>query len=294
MAIIHFRYSTGIEAPIRATSEHGPFHFHQPASYDGIKVNIELSRSGDMLTSSAVTTISDQLASKFASISQPDHMSARDQKELRALFSSLPTAHRRILALIVQELRIYESHVLTGGRMSEWSLDGVRWFSMPGKGFMTNIRIHPRHKLDSKWQDRIQRLLDSTEEPLIATEHLHEAQRLRGDRFSWIEATVAAELAIKEALVRLNPALEVLLLEVPSPPLRKLYGTVLEAASGEKSPYVSQLSKGAEKRNHLVHRPRAIEFGAQEVVDYIGAVENAISHLLKLCRAQKGRDSKAP
>ena len=74
MAIIHFRYSTGIEAPIQAKSEHGPFHFHQPASYDGVEVDIELSGCGDMLTSSAVTTISDELALKFATITKPDQM----------------------------------------------------------------------------------------------------------------------------------------------------------------------------------------------------------------------------
>lgn len=139
-------------------------------------------------------------------------------------------------------------------------------------------------KLDSEWCEHIQTLLNLHEEPLIAIEHMHEAQRYRGDRFSWIEASIAAELAIKEALVRLEPLVEVLLLEVPSPPIHKLYGPILKKIAGEKSPHVTALQRGAEKRNRLVHRPEAVHFGPQEVVDYVGTVERAIWHLLGLCR----------
>src|SRR5688572_22687464 len=107
MATMQFRYSTGIEPPIQTDSDHGPFQFRQPASYDGVEVLIEFSRGGDILTSSALAPISDGLASRFAAISDPNRMPAEDKEQLQTLFSPLPVAHRRILALILQELRIY-------------------------------------------------------------------------------------------------------------------------------------------------------------------------------------------
>jgi hypothetical protein len=148
----------------------------------------------------------------------------------------------------------------------------------------TGARLRPRYSLDAEWKDHIQAIFDLHEEPLIAFEHLHEARRHRGTRFTWIEATIAAELAIKEALARLEPRLTPVLLEVPAPPLYKLYGVILENVAGEKSPYVGQLQKGAEMRNRLVHRPEAIRLDPQEVVDYVAVVDRAIWHLVGLCR----------
>ena len=73
------------------------------------------------------------------------------------------------------------------------------------------------------------------------------------------------------------------LLELPSPPLRKLYGTILEEIVGERSPYVSDLHKGAEIRNNLVHRPGTM-VDSQDAVNYMGMVRHAIRHLIRLCR----------
>jgi hypothetical protein len=204
-------------------------------------------------------------------------------QEMRKLFAPLRTGHERMLNLITQEQELDEPRMLMSGS-SQWSFDGYNWVTLPINIMMTGVTLRPRYSLDAEWKGHIQAIFDLREEPFIAFEHLHEARRGRGARFTWIEATIAAELAIKEALSRLEPRLTPLLLEVPAPPLRKLYGTILENVAGERSPYVSKLDMGAEKRNQLVHRPEAIKLDPQEVVDYVGVVDRTIWHLVGLCR----------
>jgi hypothetical protein len=181
-------------------------------------------------------------------------------------------------------------HILYASIVVEGFFDGHNWVTLPINMIAGAATLRPRYSLNAEWKGHIQAILDLHEEPFIAFEHIHEAKRDRGARFTWIEATIAAELAIKEALSRIEPRLTPLLLEVPAPPLRKLYGAILENVAGERSPYVSKLDKGAEKRNQLVHRPDAIRLDPQEVVDYVAVVDRAIWHLVGLCR--RGTNSK--
>ena len=148
---------------------------------------------------------------------------------------------------------------------------------------ITGANLYLLHSLDTDWQTHIQLLLNMNERPFLAFEYLHEARRST-DRSAWINGTIAAEMAIKEALTRIEPRLASLLFEVPSPPLNKLYGSVLESVAGEKSPYVKLLQKGAEMRNRLVHKPEEIVLDAQKVVNYVNMVEEAVWHLIRLCR----------
>jgi len=118
--------------------------------------------------------------------------------------------------------------------------------------------------------------------PLLAMRHLHRARHEHSPHHKWIDATIAAELAIKEVLARANPNLESLLLELPSPPLSKLYGKIMEEYLGEQSPYRKSLIKGAEVRNALVHRHDDTTVDGQEAVVYVQEVDRAIFHLLTL------------
>jgi len=118
--------------------------------------------------------------------------------------------------------------------------------------------------------------------PFIALRHLHRAKEEQNSRYKWIEATIAAELAIKEFLLAKHPALGPLLLEMPAPPLSKLYGSLLKEYGGEESPKKRQIEKGAEMRNRLVHRPESIHIDPQKALDYVNDVEVAIFHLLWL------------
>ena len=97
----------------------------------------------------------------------------------------------------------------------------------------------------------------------------------------WIDSTIAAELAIKEFLIRYRPDWKTLLIELPSPPIHKLYGPVLESLAGEKSPVLKELQKGSEIRNRLIHRAGE-SVSREEANEYFMNVETAIFHLLAL------------
>ena len=124
--------------------------------------------------------------------------------------------------------------------------------------------------------------LNSNVIPLLAMRHLHRAKHESSPHHQWIDATIAAELAIKEVLSRAKPELEMLLLNVPSPPLSKLYGKILEKYLGEQSPHRKAIIKGSEVRNQLIHRHDNPSIDGQLAVNYVKDVEKAIFHLLTL------------
>ncbi len=93
------------------------------------------------------------------------------------------------------------------------------------------------------------------------------------------------ELGIKEYLVRKksDPEIEVLIKNLPSPPLVKLYGEVLECFSGEKTPVKGDIiQKLTEKRNNLIHkviRPDQQNLNSYDIKSYQAATAIALYHL---------------
>ena len=89
-------------------------------------------------------------------------------------------------------------------------------------------------------------------------------------------------MAIKEILIRIEPNLEVILTILPSPPLEKLYGEVLESLLGVK-PSKSDLNKlkwGAIRRNKLVHSIEDEPPSWKEANDYNHFINQKIKWLL--------------
>jgi hypothetical protein len=123
---------------------------------------------------------------------------------------------------------------------------------------------------------------DNDYRPLIGMRHLFRAMQESEPRFRWIDITIALELAIKEALIRKNPAIELLILEMPSPPLTKLYGSIMKHYLGEKSPYVNVIQKGVEVRNKLMHRPDGVAITQDQAADYLRDAHKAINHVFLL------------
>lgn len=129
---------------------------------------------------------------------------------------------------------------------------------------------------------KVQASLRQRIEPLLAMRHLHRAIHESSPHHKWIDATIAAELAIKEVISRAKPDMEHLLLELPSPPLSKLYGRIMEQYLGEPSPYRRAIIKGVEVRNALIHRHDDKTVDDQEAENYVREIERAIFHLLTL------------
>ncbi|OCH01506.1 hypothetical protein A6D98_03035 [Aliivibrio fischeri] len=131
-------------------------------------------------------------------------------------------------------------------------------------------------------RDLIQLSIDNQVKPLLAMRHLHRAKSERSAHHKWIDATIAAELAVKEVLSRARPDLEILLLDMPSPPLPKLYGKILKEYLGEETPYKRAIENGVQIRNKLVHRHDSPKIDMQKATDYVKDIERAIFHLLTL------------
>lgn len=151
-----------------------------------------------------------------------------------------------------------------------------------GRHFAVCFDCHQEVPLNALTIERLQSQLERAVVPLVGMRHLHRAKNESQPHHMWIDATTAAELCIKEILIRGRPELKRVLLELPSPPLAKLYGSILEGYLGERSPYVSEISKELEIRNSLVHKPSSNRLDLQKAIDYVGVVEAAIWHALSL------------
>ena len=286
---LQLEYINGINPPLPIDDGEVSFKFSYVDHSNNAEICTVIDRDGSKFRSVAKFKIKDDRISILRKIKDINDVDDKINSFFEDQFSILAKGHQRLLNLILQELQIEEAHYLSSGS-SRWSLDGNVWLPKHSKLSLRRERLIPLNKLNESWRLHLQNLLDSSEEPFLASIHLREAQRNLDDRFSWVQAAIAAELAVKEALVRLEPRLEPLLNEVPSPPLSKLYGSLLKTYGGEKSPYVSKLQKGAEIRNHLVHRILDRNFGNQETADYLSIVDQALRHLIILCRNRPARE----
>jgi hypothetical protein len=124
--------------------------------------------------------------------------------------------------------------------------------------------------------------LDKDYRPLIGMRHLFRAMQEAEPRFRWIDITIALELAIKEALIRKHPEIELLILEMPSPPLTKLYDKIMKHYLSEKSPYLATIKTGMETRNKLLHRPDGVDIAEGQAADYLREAHKAINHVFRL------------
>lgn len=199
-----------------------------------------------------------------------------------ALLNEIRKTVRDLLALMKYHLR----HFNLGEE--SYSVKSESWCRTEGelREIPTTLTISvdnfSHQPLDEKTYAAVQAALISGVLPLVAMRHLHRAKHESQPHHKWIDATIAAELAVKEILCRAHPAMESMLIEMPSPPFAKMYGSLLKHYLGEESPFRKKLIIGQERRNALVHRPGAISIDQQEANDYVADVEGAIFHMLSL------------
>jgi hypothetical protein len=203
--------------------------------------------------------------------------------ELSRATSVLSQSTRRVLTHIKYGLNQKDlDEQLFSVRDKYWSLDNDHWERLP---MLTSVvgSVDVFLFLTDDTARAIQEYLKfEAPEPFLALRHLHRARREGNPRHKWIDATIAAELGIKEFLLRKKPDLEALLLEMPSPPLNKLYGAILKQYGGESSPWKNKIAKGAEVRNDLLHIPRHKAIAPWKANEYVNDVQSAIYHLLAL------------
>jgi hypothetical protein len=269
----------------------GPFVFTSKRPGFQSPIETTISAAGDEIESKARLEVSADLASALEHSVDGADVSDEVYQEYLKAFRTLASTSLTLLRLLRQETHmldlLLDDSIAGNPPGARWSHDGSNWQHVTVDRYSASVSVKKVNRLSRQFQSWIQDLLDAAEEPLLAYDHLAEANRSFGARFKWVEATVAAELAIKEILVRVEPKLSTLLLEVPSPPLDTLYGRVLEAAVGVRSPYLRELQTGSKRRNRIVHKIESIEPDHQETLEYVATVEKAIDHLLGISRAHR-------
>jgi len=226
--------------------------------------------------------VSDGFVESIKSIKRFDFDSVPEKlrKETSLISQYLVTATKRVISLIKYYLRhLYISESLFSIKEVKWGGSINDLYDLPSS-LSSSLSIISSEPLRDNTINNIQSALNNKIEPLIAMRHLHRARMENIAHHKWIDATIAAELAVKEVLSKVCPELELLLMEMPSPPLSKLYGSILENYLGERSPYLKQIRNGVEVRNRLIHKPYAEQIDQQEANDYVAYIEAAIFHLL--------------
>lgn len=227
-----------------------------------------------------------------------DFMNARQQNTLENMISGYPEDFEAQYRRICDELNLLarkatEYIIFFRGRheiedeptsiISSFlvSKDSYNWLSTPGRltgKFWSNRQLDLDPTIFTQLQDGI----DNGISPFVAMRHIYRAAHEVDPRFKWIDATIAAELAIKEALIRKKPDLAAFIEHVPSPPLHRLWGEIMEAYFGKRSEYCSVIKKGAEIRNKLIHHPLSNSVSLDEADDYVSIVLIAINELYGL------------
>jgi len=211
----------------------------------------------------------------------PKELSQNIAKESSAIRRHMTSTIRRVLHAVkycLKQVEIDEN--LFAIKSLTYSFDNVSWRYLPGAKLTITTSSYGITPLDMESAKLIQDHLSSGIEPFMALSFLQRAKKESHPKYKWIDATIAAELAVKEFLILIKPEVEAVLLEAPSPPLHKLYGSILESYTGQQSPALKHIAEGARVRNQLVHRPEQVDIDLQEAIDYLKHVEIAIGHLL--------------
>lgn len=245
----------------------------------------EISLSIDLVRQSIEATgeygISEELFDLLKQEDQPKKLQPNIDEELSEIRRHITSTIRRVLYAVKYCLKQVElDENLFAIKSITYSFDDVNWRFLPGAKMAITTSSYGTTPLDMESAKLIREHLSSGVEPFLALSFLQRAKKERHPKYKWIDATIAAELAVKEFLMLIKPEVEAVLLEVPSPPLYKLYGSILEAYTGQRSPVLKHIAEGAKVRNQLVHRPEQVNIDMQKAIDYLGHVEMAIGHLL--------------
>lgn len=265
-----------IHGEIHYSEKDTRFNFIVPINEKNI--NITLCSNENKIKAYSEVDISDDIYNLLQNEKVPQEM---DNSLLEA-FSFNQKAIKKVLLLIkycFQQTGIKEDLIVNGKKYC--SKDNLKWIPIPSR-FILTLDSEKIISLNQENVEIIQKYINENYVPFFALRHLHRAMTESNPRYKWIDATISAELAIKEFLIRKEPTLEALLMEVPSPPLHKLYGSVLKKYTGVESPRKKKIQKGVATRNVLVHKPETVEISREDANKYVHNVQTAVYHLLTI------------
>jgi len=277
--IIYVRASHSVPGDIPSREENTEFTFtvRQP-----VEVTVRVTPAAKEFHTQRAAAISDELWKALQTdVRDADELPKPLQVELGALREPLYDASRRVIDLLRVFLRLDGLGNIMGAKPPEWSADQESWKWLPSSA-RAYTKSSVRDGLEAHTAKYFQSLLDDDFVPFLGFEHLARARRDTHDRSKCIDAAIAAELAIKECLVRVEPKLGALITEVPSPPMHKLYGVLLKHYSGKPLSPTSRVDKLGQTRNRLLHRIEAAS--KEDGEDSVEAAAEALHHLFTVMR----------
>jgi len=252
---------------------------------NGLKANISVNyENNEIITTIPNIEVPEGFTKELKGIGRFEFESIPNElkSDVSLISKTLNLATKKVISLIKYYLRhLHINENLFSVKETKWG-SSIECLNALPSSMGVSMTCDSSEPIRENTINNIQSALNNNIEPLIAMRHLHRARAENIAHHKWIDATIAAELAVKEVLAKVNPDIEVLLMEMPSPPLAKLYGSILENYLGEKSPFLKHIRKGVEVRNRLIHKPYAEQIDAQDANDYVAHIEGAIFHLL--CR----------
>ena len=239
----------------------------------------ELSGFKYLLQSSLEKEVSDLTRNRLSQIDNWERYDTLPVEVLEAT-TSCREATIRVLSILKYLLnRDSISSELCSLKSIKWSNDNRSWNAISWNQIINAPGIKVKWITDDV-SVYIQKAIDDNIQPWIALKYIEHAKREKIPNHKWIYATIAAELAIKEFLIQKEPVIEALLLELPSPPLDKLYGSILNKYAGSESPAKKVIKKGIETRNKLLHQASEFEIEEDEATAYVQEIDNAINDLM--------------
>ncbi|PGM84729.1 zinc chelation protein SecC [Bacillus cereus] len=205
---------------------------------------------------------------------------------IKDLWSPLSSAIDDLMNWIHLVLFINHNGRITNAKTDKFSIDQETWKKGPSD-LEAHISFSQPYTLTQERKDYIQGQLNNERLPFIAFKYLIQAKNEDESEIKWINATIAAELAIKEFYMNYDEKFSFILLEMPSPPLYKMYGKMLESITGKKCTKLKSIQKGVEIRNSLVHSPSEQKLSTPQVNQYISDVETSIFELLDILEQDK-------
>lgn len=206
---------------------------------------------------------------------------------IKDLWSPLSSAIDDLINWIHLALFINHNDKITNAKTNKFSVDQETWKKGPSD-IEAHISFSQPYNLTQERKDYIQEQLSNERLPFIAFKYLIKAKNEDELEIKWINATIAAELAIKEFYMNYDKKFNYIMLKMPSPSLDRMYGEMLESITGKKGTKVQSIKKGVEIRNSLVHSPSKQKLSTPQVNQYISDVETSIFELLDIL----GKDKK--
>jgi hypothetical protein len=147
---------------------------------------------------------------KILTADSPSGETPEPNEELAALSQRGAITARKVAEMIKGGLHHSGVHdAPLSSRLPVWrERSGEEWRSFPTSLTMEFAGARSTVTLNRDGLATLQRYLDEGFEPFVAIRHLHRAENTDIPWSRWIEATIAAELAIKEYLGRKRPELE--------------------------------------------------------------------------------------